>query len=86
MVFTLFTRISGHHSQNTIDSCPACRGRRYGGYSGYSSYSAPSYIPSPSSYDALRDVSPLLGSRSGLNTADDPMAAVANKLAELVAV
>jgi TIR domain len=36
-------------------------------------------------YDALRDVSPMLGSRSGLSTADDTMAEVAAKLAELVA-
>lgn len=36
-------------------------------------------------YEALRDVSPLLGSRSGLTTAEDPMADVAAKLAELVA-
>jgi hypothetical protein len=36
-------------------------------------------------YDALREVSPLLGSRSGLNTAEDTMAKVAAKLAELVA-
>lgn len=36
-------------------------------------------------YEALRDVSPLLGSRSGLNTAEDPMANIAAKLAELVA-
>jgi hypothetical protein len=36
-------------------------------------------------YEALREVSPLLGSRSGLNTADEPMADVAAKLAELVA-
>jgi hypothetical protein len=36
-------------------------------------------------YEALRDVSPLLGSRSGLNTAENPMAAVAAKLAELIA-
>lgn len=35
-------------------------------------------------YDALRDVSPLLGSRSGLNTGDDSMADVAAKLKELV--
>ncbi len=35
-------------------------------------------------YDALREVSPLLGSRSGLNTADESMAGVAAKLAELV--
>jgi hypothetical protein len=37
-------------------------------------------------YEALREVSPLLGSRSGLNTAEDTMASVAAKLAELVAV
>ena len=37
-------------------------------------------------YDALRDVSPLLGSRSGLSTTEASMAAVAAKLAELVAV
>ena len=37
-------------------------------------------------YEALRDVSPLLGSRSGLNTADDPMPTVATKLAELVTI
>ena len=37
-------------------------------------------------YEALREVSPLLGSRSGLNTAEDTMANVAAKLAELVAV
>lgn len=36
-------------------------------------------------YEALRDVSPLLGSRSGLDTSDDTMADVAAKLAELVA-
>jgi len=36
-------------------------------------------------YEALRDVSPLLGSRSGLNTAEDTMANIAAKLAELVA-
>lgn len=35
-------------------------------------------------YEALRDVSPLLGSRSGLNTAEDTMANIAAKLAELV--
>lgn len=35
-------------------------------------------------YEALREVSPLLGSRSGLNTAEEPMAEVAAKLAELV--
>ncbi len=36
-------------------------------------------------YEALREVSPLLGSRSGLNTAEDSMENVAAKLAELVA-
>lgn len=36
-------------------------------------------------YEALREVSPLLGSRSGLSTAEDSMANVAAKLAELVA-
>lgn len=35
-------------------------------------------------YEALRDVSPLLGSRSGLSTAEDSMGNVAAKLAELV--
>ena len=37
------------------------------------------------SYEALREVSPLLGSRSGLSTAEEPMANIATKLAELVA-
>ena len=35
-------------------------------------------------YEALRDVSPLLASRSGLSTAEAPMADIAAKLAELV--
>jgi hypothetical protein len=35
-------------------------------------------------YEALREVSPLLGSRSGLSTAEEPMADIAAKLAELV--
>jgi hypothetical protein len=35
-------------------------------------------------YEALRDVNSLLGSRSGLNTAEDTMENVAAKLAELV--
>lgn len=35
-------------------------------------------------YEALRDVSPLLASRSGLSTAEEPMADVAAKIAELV--
>ena len=34
-------------------------------------------------YEALREVSPLLGSRTGLSTAENPMADVAAKLAEL---
>jgi len=37
-------------------------------------------------YAKLRDVSPLLGSRSGLDTAEDSMAVVAAKIAELVAI
>ncbi|WP_316832935.1 toll/interleukin-1 receptor domain-containing protein [Pedobacter aquatilis] len=37
------------------------------------------------SYEALRDVSPLLGSRSGLSTAEETMSDIAAKLAELVA-
>lgn len=37
-------------------------------------------------YEALREVSPLLGSRSGLSTAEEPMTDVAAKLAELVAI
>lgn len=37
-------------------------------------------------YEALREVSPLLGSRSGLNTAENIMEDVAAKLAELVAI
>ena len=35
-------------------------------------------------YEALREVSPLLGSRSSLCTGEEPMADVAAKLAELV--
>jgi hypothetical protein len=35
-------------------------------------------------YEALREVSPLLGSRSGLSTAEEPMASVAAKIAEVV--
>ncbi|WP_447768191.1 toll/interleukin-1 receptor domain-containing protein [Pseudomonas kilonensis] len=38
------------------------------------------------SYEALRNVSPLLASRSGLDTAEDSMAVVAKKIAELVAI
>lgn len=37
-------------------------------------------------YEALRDVSPLLASRSGLSTKDDTMEVVAEKIAELVQV
>jgi len=35
-------------------------------------------------YEALREVSPLLASRSGLSTAEGPMAEVADKLKELI--
>jgi hypothetical protein len=35
-------------------------------------------------YEALREVSPLLGSRSGLSTAEEPIASIAAKLAELL--
>ena len=37
-------------------------------------------------YDALRNVSPLLASRSGLSTAEETLAQVAEKLAELVSL
>ncbi len=37
-------------------------------------------------YEALREISPLLASRSGLSTAEEPMANVADMLAELVAI
>lgn len=37
-------------------------------------------------YEALREVSPLLGSRSGLNTGEETMVNIAAKLAELVAL
>jgi hypothetical protein len=37
-------------------------------------------------YEALRNVSPLLASRTGLDAAEEPMADIATKLAELVAV
>lgn len=37
-------------------------------------------------YEALREVSPLLASRSGLSTTEEPMTDVATKLAELVTV
>lgn len=37
-------------------------------------------------YDALRNVSPMLASRSGLDTSEDTLEVVAKKIAELVAV
>lgn len=37
-------------------------------------------------YTALNDVSPMLASRSGLDTSEDTMAAIATKIAELVAI
>lgn len=37
-------------------------------------------------YEALREVSPLLGSRSGLNTKEETIESVAAKIAELVAI
>jgi hypothetical protein len=37
-------------------------------------------------YEALREVSPMLASRSGLSTVEEPMSNVASKLAELVAI
>lgn len=37
-------------------------------------------------YAALRDVSPMLASRSGLDTSEDSMAVVASKIAELVSI
>jgi len=37
-------------------------------------------------YEALRNVSPMLASRSGLDTGEDTMAVVAAKIAELVAI
>ena len=37
-------------------------------------------------YDALRDVSPLLGSRSGLDASEETLDEIATKLAELVTV
>lgn len=37
-------------------------------------------------YEALRDVSPLLGSRSGLSTTEETMSELSAKLAELVAL
>lgn len=37
-------------------------------------------------YVALRDVSPMLASRSGLDTSEDTMSVIATKIAELVAI
>jgi hypothetical protein len=37
-------------------------------------------------YDEIRSVSPLLGSRNGMSTAEDSMEDIAKKIAELVAV
>jgi hypothetical protein len=37
-------------------------------------------------YEALREVSPLLGSRTGLSTAEEPIVDVVTKLAELVSI
>lgn len=37
-------------------------------------------------YEALRNVSPLLASRSGLDTSEDSMAEIAEKIAELVSI
>lgn len=37
-------------------------------------------------YTALRDISPMLASRSGLDTSEDTMAVVATKIAELVTI
>ena len=37
-------------------------------------------------YTALRDVSPMLASRSGLDTSEDTMTVIASKIAELVAI
>ena len=37
-------------------------------------------------YDELRDVSPLLGSRNGLDTQEDTMENIAKKLSELITV
>lgn len=37
-------------------------------------------------FEALRDVSPLLGSRSGLSTEEDSMESIAAKIAELVSI
>lgn len=37
-------------------------------------------------YEALREVSPLLGSRSGLSTTEEPMSDISAKIAELVAL
>ncbi len=38
------------------------------------------------SYEALRNVSPLLASRTGLDTSEDSMEVIAKKIAELVEI
>jgi hypothetical protein len=38
------------------------------------------------SYEALRNVSPMLASRTGLDTSEEPMKDVAEKIAELVKI
>ena len=37
-------------------------------------------------YEEIRKISPLLGSRNGLDTAEDSMAVIATKIAEVVAL
>jgi hypothetical protein len=41
-------------------------------------------IKDNTTFEALRDVSPLLGSRSGLSTLEESMEDVVDKIAELV--
>ena len=43
-------------------------------------------IAHQTTFEAIREESPLLGSRSGLSTAEETMAMVATKIAELVTV
>lgn len=43
-------------------------------------------VVSNTTFEELREVSPLLGSRSGLNLNDDTMETIAGKIAELVSV
>ena len=44
------------------------------------------HIVHGTTHEALRDVNPLLGSRSGLSTADESMEIIAAKLAEVVTI